>query len=340
MRVRPPIAALLVLAAAGCSPPTAPLERIDGPAMGTTYRVDYAPGPDGPEDVRAGVDSLLDAIDVSMSTYRPDSVVSRINASDDTAVWHPVDAHFAAVFMRSRQIASDTGGAFNPAVGPLVDAWGFGPEGAGGLPSPDTIRELRSLADLGTFEWRESPPAIRKREPAAALDFNAIAKGYGVDRVGEWLEERGVTAYFVEIGGEVRTRGRHPDGRPWRIGIERPAGGGGRNPLQAVVSVSDAALATSGNYRNFAVVDGERVVHILDPSSGRPALSSLLSVSVLAEDAMTADAYATAFMVTGVEAAMAVIDARPGLEAYFISSGPDGNYLERRSSGFPVPAAP
>lgn len=339
MRVRSPIVALLVLAA-GCSRPAAPLEGFGGATMGTTYRVDYAPAADAARAIRAGVDSLLEEIDRSMSTYDPDSVVSRLNASADTGAWHPVDVHFQTVFLRSREIASDTGGAFNPAVGPLVDAWGFGPEGAGELPASETIRELRALADLGTFEWRDSPPAVRKHAPEAALDFSAIAKGYGVDRIGEFLEERGVTAYFVEIGGEIRTRGMHPEGRPWRIGIERPVDGDGRNPLQAALSVTDAALATSGNYRNFTIQEGERVVHILDPATGRPAASPLLSVSVLAGDAMTADAYATAFMVMGVEPAATLIEARPGLDAYFISSGPDGGYIERRSTGFPVLEAP
>ena len=320
----------------GCSAPVDSTVQIEGPTMGTTYRVTYAPAADSESTVPNTVDSLLDEIDRSLSTYIESSVISRINSASDTERWHAADRHFNAVFVRSQEIFTDTGGAFNPAVGPLVNAWGFGPQGPQSVPDAATIDSLMELTDFDAFDWRESPPSVRKPMEDSQLDFSAIAKGYGVDEAGALLDRMGVDAYFVEIGGEVRTRGRHPDGRPWRVGIEIPAAF--PNPersSQAVIEVQDTALATSGNYRNFTIVEGRRIAHILDPETGAPATTSLLSVSVLAPDVMTADAYATALMVMDLDAGLRFVEAREELEAYFIVDDGDGGTVATASSGFP-----
>ena len=196
---------------------------------------------------------------------------------------------------------------------------------------------LLQLVDFESFVLDDTGLSVQKRNPSARLDFSAIAKGYGVDMIADFLEARGTLDYFVEIGGEIRTGGQHPDGRPWRTGIEKPS----LNPysdqeMQEIVELASSAMATSGNYRNYYEQDGKKFVHIIDPFTGYSRPSSLLSVSVLAPDCMTADAYATALMVMGTEKALAFVEARAELEAFFIWVDDSGAFQETMSSGFPV----
>ena len=338
--IRTLLVSLLLGAVTGCAQPGG-VTRFGGNTMGTTYEVTYwSTGKPVQGETRA-VAALLEDINQSLSTYIGTSLISRVNASSDTEAWHPIDAHFQTVFDRARTIHRDTGGAFNPAVGPLVNAWGFGPAGPQALPDDATIASLLEVAAFEAFQIRSSPPGVRKQMARAQLDFSAIAKGYAVDAVAALLEKRGVESYFVEIGGELRTRGKHPEGRPWRVGIEQPAESADmERRARTVLSLNDSALATSGNYRNYRAQDGRKIVHILNPRTGRPEMSSLLSVSVLARDSMTADAYATAFMVMGLDDALRFVEARDELEAYFIALDQAGNYVERRSTGFPQAMSP
>jgi thiamine biosynthesis lipoprotein len=311
------------------------VEEFSGNVWGTTYHVTYVSS--GTTVSQDAVDDLLSGINQSLSIYIDTSVIARVNDSSDTSMWFPVDEHFAKVFRRSREVYADTGGAFNPAVGPLVNAWGFGPEGPTALPSDDEIRALRELASFDKFEFRESPPAVRKPAPAARLDFNAIAEGYAVDTIGGLLESRGVMNYVAELGGEVRARGRKPDGSSWRVGIEKPSiESRGARQIETAIELRDAGLATSGNYRKRRVQDGKTAAHIIDPKTGYPALTPLLSVSVVAPDAMTADAYATAFIVWGLDESMRFLESHKQLQAYFITQDSGGNLVETRSSGFPT----
>jgi len=329
---------VVLLLLAGCSGQAAETVRFGGQAMGTSYSVIYELPADrggaseGVEQAR--VDSLLDALNLSLSTYLDNSIISAINVSADTTQWFELDAHFARVMERSIDLHEQSGGALNPAIGPLIDAWGFGAEGPGETPSDEDIDGLLKTVDFASFSFDASGPALKKGEPAASLNFNAIAKGYGVDVVGEFLEAHGITDYFVEIGGEVRTRGQHPDDRPWRVGIERPA----ENMLaaqtaQEIVNLDDAAMATSGNYRNYFERDGQRYTHILDPATGRSKTTTMLSATVIAPDCMTADAWATAIVVMGLEAAMELVESDDSLEAYFILAGEGEEYEIRMSSG-------
>ena len=319
----------LVLLTACTRPDTTAQFR--GNTMGTTYQVTY-PSQLTNKTVAMEVETLLAEINSSMSTYDPASMISGLNASTDTSAWHPTDSHFATVFRRSREVYEDSGHTFNPAVGPLVNAWGFGPVDSDTSPDEDAVRALLKVVQFEAFELRESPLAVRKTTAGAQLDFSAIAKGYGVDAVGELMESKGIQDYLVEIGGEVRARGR-----AWRVGIERPASGAlADREILSIVQLNNVGLATSGTTRNYRIENGKKIAHILDPRTGYPAQNSLLSVSVIAKDTMTADAYATALMVMGLEEGMRFVEARPQLQAYFIAMDEGGKIVEKRTSGFPV----
>jgi thiamine biosynthesis lipoprotein len=304
--------------------------------MGTTYRVTYVVSPGVTPPGGRAVEDLLQAINQSVSTYIPSSAISQINSSRDAEAWHPIDDHFAVLFRRSRSIYEDTHGAFNPAVGPLVDAWGFGSKPLDVLPDDSTIRKLLPTVSFDAFDLRDSPLAVRKRIPEAQLDFGGIAKGYAVDAIAYLLDEAHVQDYLVEIAGEVRARGRHPDGKVWRVGIEKPSENAlAAQHVQTIIELENRALSTSGDYRNYKVEDGKTLGHILDPRTGYPASNSLLSATVVARDAMTSDAYATALIVMGLDDAMKFVEDHSELSAYFISKDDNGGIVEKRSSRFP-----
>jgi thiamine biosynthesis lipoprotein len=324
---------LLLAALTACAPPETPPIELAGRTMGTTYSIRYAGPPEQRSRDQAGVDSVLQAVNQSLSTYIPTSTISRINTATETGVPLPIDIHFLRVFLASRAVYRDTEGAFNPAVGPLVEAWGFGPQERQQM-TPEQVDSLRRLVDFSSFELAPDSLHLVKRLAGARLDFSAIAKGYGVDEVGRYLASIGIAAYFVEIGGEVLTKGLHPSGRPWRVGIDRPDDQAAERRLQNVALLSDAGMATSGNYRNFYVLDGRKYAHTIDPATGYPAENDLLSATVVAADCMTADAYATAAMVMGSVRALPFFNARPHLEAFFVTSGPDGAYLETMTPAF------
>ena len=305
--------------------------------MGTTYHVTYVVSGSLKPPSQSAIENLLHEINQSVSTYIPSSVISQLNSSTDTQAWYPVDRHFASIFKRSREIYDDTKGAFNPAVGPLVNAWGFGPVRTDAVPDEATVQRLLQTVSFEAFEFQDSPLVVRKRLADAQLDFGAIAKGYAADAIANLFKEAHIPDYLVEIAGEVRAHGEHPDGKPWQVGIEKPAEDAlAPRKVQTVVELDDRGLATSGNYRNFQALDGKTFGHILDPKTGYPVRNSLLSATVLAPDAMTADAYATAFIVMGVEAAMKLVDSHSELSAYFIVRGEGGQVIvERPSSRFP-----
>ena len=329
------LASALILGIASCAEPPKTAVSFSGQTMGTTYNVSVLNGIVNVSTLQAEADQLLQDVNQSLSTYIDTSLISHLNAATDVTTNHPVDNHFIDVYTASHAIYESTDGSFNPAVGPLVTAWGFGPEKAEEV-TEDQVEKLLSLIDFETFKLDTSTSTISKEKEGAQLDFSAIAKGYGVDVLGEMLEARGISDYLVEIGGEVRSKGMHPAGRPWRIGIDKPTETPGeQREIQMAIEIQNKAMATSGNYRNFYVRDGKKYVHTINPFTGYPEESELLSVSVLAEDCMTADAYATAFMVMGFEKALATAEMMPNLEAYFITTGDAGAYVETKTEGFP-----
>jgi len=274
-----------------------PYQAIEGATMGTRYHIRFQPPRAGFDvaDLQRSVDARLEALNRSLSTYRQDSLITAFNQAPVGQVV-PIDEDFERVLALAREVHRASGGAFDPTVGALVNLWGFGwPKPAQALtklPDPAAIEAARGRLDAVE---QAGPRQLRKTEPVR-LDFSAIAKGYGVDLIAEVLRAAGVEHSMVEIGGEVATRGRGPSGGAWRIGIEAPDPGvSGR--VMARLHLNEAALATSGDYRNFFEVEGQRYSHIIDPVSGYPVRQPPVSVSVLAPSVALADAWATAFMV-------------------------------------------
>lgn len=315
--------ALIVLLAAGVGfsllrpVPPVPELHMSGRTMGTTYNVKYRPTQNTPalKTMQMEVDALLAEINHTMSTYDPESELSRFNRLDTTD-WVSASASLHAVLKAALEIGAQSDGAFDITVGPLVNLWGFGPEfHPDRVPLERDIAAARTRSGLDKVTIRDAQPAIRKHRPDVFLDLSGIAKGYGVDRVAELMTSHGIEHYMVEIGGEIRVRGLKDHDIPWRIAIEKPLPG--ERSVQTMLSLSDIALATSGNYRNFFEIAGRRYSHTIDPATGWPVDHHLVSVTVLAESSMRADAWATAFQVLGPERGMAIAE-RLNLPVLFV----------------------
>lgn len=279
------------------------------------------------------IEAELVEINRQMSTWDAESEISRFNQSDDSKPFHASE-DFAIVIKRALELGESTGGAFDPTLQPLLNLWGFGSEGGERrVPSDAEIARAKALTGWRKLRVGESS-LLQKNIPELSLDLGAIAKGYGVDAVGQLLDEAGHENWFAEIGGEVVVRGLNPDGVPWRIGIQYPT----RNPmvekLQGILNLTGGAVATSGDYRNYIEEDGVVYSHILDPRSGRAVLSNTASVTVVAPNCMDADGMATALFVMGADEGLAWTEDRPRVEAMFLVRGADGEISEKFSSGF------
>lgn len=273
-----------------------------GRTMGTTYMVKIASPPDQfPEDWKTQIDRELRLVNDQMSTYLTSSELSRFNASESTD-WFSVSPETASVVQTAKDIHTASVGAFDVTVGPIVNLWSFGPETRSrSVPNQAEIDRRLRLVDSTAIEVRVDPPAIRKRIPGQYIDLSAIAKGHGVDRVVQLLEGLGCENLFVEIGGDLRVTGRRGS-RLWTVGVQKPDG----RSLDLILAVplEDAALATSGDYRNYFQENGQRFSHTIDPRTGTPIQNTLASVSVIAENCMLADAWATAINVLGPDQGM------------------------------------
>ncbi|MEN8162373.1 MAG: FAD:protein FMN transferase [Myxococcota bacterium] len=299
-----------------------------GETMGTTWRVTLLDAPSA--DWRAEIEGVLARVDARFSTWREDSELSRFNLARTTE-WLPVSEETVRLVAEARDVSRRTAGAFDPSVAPLVGLWGFGAAGPQPLPpSAPALARARARVGLTALALREAPPALKKHAPELALDLSGIAKGHGVDAVAERLLALGAKRFLVEIGGELRCAGAGPHEGRWRIAIERPRPGPAA--LQRVLTLRDVALATSGSYRNFATVTGERRPHVLDPRTGEPIRHGLVSVSVLAARASLADAFATGLLVLGPERGPALA-AREGLAALFVVER-EGRLREEHSPAF------
>ena len=274
------------------------LVHLTGQTMGTIqYNVKYVDG----DDYQLQVDSILERFNQSLSTYISDSEISIIN--NDYRLSHPSQM-MLDVLRKSEEVWIATYGAFDPTVGPIVNAWGFGPDKQPNLLDSATVDSLLVNVGFGKLIFNEEEVQM---DPHMFLDFSAIAKGYAVDLVASFLERKGMSSYMVEIGGEVKVKGRNAEGELWRIGIEDPLVEMGEQRILAVTSIEDRAMATSGDYRNYYELDGKVIAHTIDPRTGYTAGKEILSATVFANDCMTADAYATAFMVLGVKPAIEVL---------------------------------
>jgi len=328
-----------------CGSPQPSFIELRGESMGTWYHVAYI-HPKG-TDLQAPIDSLLRAVNASLSTYIETSIISKLNASKIKR--NEVDRYFVRVFRRAKRVYKKTDGAFDPTVMPLVNAYGFGPKKRISIDSV-LLDSLMELVDFDAFELKPNPRKVLrsvsdksilimdviKHKAAASLDFSAIAKGYGVDVVCNYLKGLGLVNYMVEIGGEVRAHGVNQNGQRWRIGIDKPKEGlpDQAEQFQTIIGLSGRALATSGNYRNFREINGRKVVHTIHPKTGKPVISNLLSTSVSAYTCMTADAFATAFMVMGLEKSLEFAEQDPILEAYFIYIDEEGNTKTAQTPGW------
>lgn len=331
-------AAIVLLLAAGCAPIPPGVEgsalTLTGPTMGTRYMVKVL-SDDGwtmeeRNNLAETIKRALEVVNQKMSTYVPDSELSRFNQSDSTQPF-PISADTMRVFDLALEVSEKSDGAFDVTVGPLVNAWGFGPEG-----QPEEIPSDAEIADLQErvgYEFLTIDPdrgTIRKAIPELYCDLSAVAKGFGVDEVARLVEELGYSNYLVEIGGEIRCRGQNADGVVWRIAIERPESG--RRVAQRVVALEDAAMASSGDYRNYYERDGERLSHTIDPRTGRPIAHKLAAVSVINDECAVADAYATAIMVLGPDEGYALAEAENLAALLIVREGED--FVERATPAF------
>ena len=308
--------------------------RIEGFAQGSTYHVICHPVKGmNAASLQARFDARLQEIDQSLSGYNKGSLLSRLNAGEDL----PLDGLFIECFERSKEIWAESGGAFDPSAAPLFDLWGFGFSNKGQVSDAaiDSILAFVGM-DLLTLEERADGTHLIKADPRCQLNFNAIAQGYSCDVVARILDSLGCGDYLVDIGREIRCKGRNAAGEKWRIGLDRPSDGNmeeGKD-LQAILHVSDCGIVTSGNYRKFYVEDGRKYAHTIDPVSGRPVSHNLLSATVIAADATTADAYATWLMVIGLDRARQFLDDRPELEALLVyeQDGKMENYWKMQNN--------
>ena len=283
--------------------------------MGTTYSVSIADEHTDGDAVAETVKAALDEVNQRMSTWLDDSELSRFNASASTD-WQPVSASLCKLIERALAISADTAGAFDVTVLPLVDLWGFGADGGvAGVPSAADVDAVRQRTGYPKLAADCDAPALRKARSDLEVDLSAIAKGYGVDRVADRLDALGFGNYLVEVGGELRVRGTKTSGAPWRIGLERPEAG--IPAVQTGLELRDTSVATSGDYRNYYEVDGERYSHTIDPTTGAPVRHTTASVTVLAPLAVEADALATALLVMGAEEGLSFAEAR-GIAALFL----------------------
>ncbi|MCB9257041.1 MAG: FAD:protein FMN transferase [Chitinophagales bacterium] len=295
---------------------------------GTVKLVSDAPIQD--TELVQAIDSILVDVNMGLSTYIDSSIISRTNR---TGYWMEEgeelhQKHFERNLTRSLEIMNATQGAFNVFIKPLVDFWGFGAFDQRNLAAKDSMSIDSILQCMAAIDI-----LVRDTSGCLQLDFSAIAKGYGVDQVAYYLDSLGISNYMVEIGGEVNCKGKNAEGIYWRLGIEEP--NEEERAIYEIVSINNKSMATSGNYRNFKVLEnGQKIVHIINPRTGYPEMSNLLSASILADDCMTADAYATACMVMGLDSCYEFVIRHPELECYLIYSDAEGNLQNKYSAGF------
>ena len=302
--------------------------KISGEVFGTTYGIQYLSEQN--ESFQKQFDSLFHIINVSMSTYQSDSDISKVNRNERVTV----DEHFKFVFNASKDIHKATDGVFDPTIGILVNAWDFGPEGK--IMALDSLKINNLMQSVGLDKVTLVDNRIIKQNPDTFIDFNAIAKGYGVDVIADYLESQNITNYIVEIGGEIRSKGQNVEKqKAWTVGVELPHFDAEQSILKAV-SLHDESMATSGTYRKFKTDSlGNRYSHIIDPKTGYPSKTNLLSISVITKDCMTADAYATAFKAMGLDKVKIFLNSHPEIKAFLIFENEQKEIETLSLNGFP-----
>lgn len=285
--------------------------HLEGTVFGTIYHITYQ----GEEDYHDEIRDTFRSFDASLSMFNPTSVISRFNSNDSTAV---ADHYFTIMFRKAMTVSEQTGGAFDITVAPLVNLWGFGFQNRDSV-TQASIDSIRKFVGYQLVQLDDSGHLV-KNDPRIILDASSIAKGYASDVIAQLLRSHGVKNYMVEIGGEIALNGVNPKGKAWAVGINKPTEDPANtlSEIENVIYLTSGGMATSGNYRNFYYKNGRRYAHTLDPKTGYPVQRDILSSTVIADDCMTADAYATAFMVLGKEKSLEILAADTTLAAYFI----------------------
>jgi len=315
----------VLLMAAGCKQTTSKYIANNGTVYGTYYNIKYE-SPDG-KDLQTEIDEEFSKYTLIFSHYEKNSTISKINRNEEVTL----EPEFITCFNKAMEVSEITGGAFDITAGPLINAWGFGPEDRLKM-TQEKVDSLKAFTGYQKIHLVDGK--IVKDNPAMQLNMSAIAKGYTCDLIGKFLAGKGCLNYMVDIGGEEVAKGKNEKGNTWTIGIRKPNEDPFNSDLEAVIELPDHALATSGNYLNFYEENGKKYAHTIDPASGYPVQHSILSSTVLANDCMTSDAYATAFMVLGKDAGIEIQKKVPGLEIYFIYADEDGNNQIYMSEGF------
>ena len=299
--------------------------KIEGTAQGTTYHISYYD--ESNRNFQPEIETLLKNFDLSVSTYIPNSVISRINRNEKNII---LDSYFITCFKKAKEVWKNTNGAFDPTVYPLVNAFGFGPEKKKKL----SQKEIDSVLQFVGFDLIElKGKKIVKKDPRVRLDFNAFAQGYSVDVISQFLISKKCSSFMVEIGGEVYAKGKKSNGDKWSVGIEKPIDNKEtQNPINVIAEIEDLAIASSGDYRRFFIEDGIKYAHHIDPKTGYPTKNNLLSASVFAKDCITSDAYATGILVMGLGKAKLFLEKHPEIQVYLIYSDENGNYAEFQTS--------
>ena len=292
-----------------------PYQHDRGMVFGTVYHITYQSS----KSLQKDIEAELAKVDASLSPFNERSIITAVNENRDTVV----NKMFSDVFALAMKISDSTNGAFDITVAPLVNAWGFGFKG-GAMPTRHQVDSLKAL--VGYHKVSLTNGRVSKTDPRIMLDCSSIAKGYGCDVVAKFLSAKGIDNYMVEIGGEIITRGISEKRLPWKIGVTKPTDDSlnVNQEIQTIINVTDKAMATSGNYRNFYYKNGRKYAHTIAPSTGYPVQHNILSSTVIADDCATADAYATAFMVMGLDKAKTILSRHPELMAYFILASDDG----------------
>lgn len=298
-----------------------------GFAYGTMYSIIYQ-SPEG-EDYQEEITAKFQEYTMIFSPYEEESTISKVNRNEEVKL----DSEFIACFERAKEISEITNGAFDITAGSLINAWGFGPDEKKKM-SPEIVENLKLITDYKKIKIQNK--RIQKEVPEMKLDMNAISKGFTSDLLANFLIEKGCENYMVEIGGEVVAKGKNAKNKTWTIGISKPDEDilASTSDLQAILQLPDLAMATSGNYRNFYVEDGKKYTHTIDPKTGYPVQHSLLSATVLANDCMTADAFATAFMVLGMDLGIEIARQVQEIEVFFIYTDDNGNNQVYMSDNF------
>ena len=317
-KVLPILFILVVLVVAGIAVgrKNADYQHDSGLVFGTSYNITYQSN----DNLKPEIEKTLAEVDASLSPFNEKSVITHVNNNEAVTL----DDHFITVFRLSSKIYKDTEGAFDITVAPLVNAWGFGFKN-GITPDRHAIDSLMQFVGFDKVKLQDGK--IIKTDDRLMLDCSAIAKGYGVDAVARLLKSKGIDNYMVEIGGEIVASGENPKGAPWRIGVSKPDDDSVNvsNEIQGIINITNRAMATSGNYRNFYYKGGKKYAHTIDPKTGCPVQHSILSATVVSDECAKADAYATAFMVMGLDKAKAVLARHKDMMAYFIYSDDKGN---------------